>query len=1003
MLHLLCGPSGSGKTQRLAEAIRHDIESKTHCILLVPEQQVYTSEREFPKRLPKNAGRYFEIISFTGLSEKLFRRFGGLQFLTADQSVRNLMMWNVLRNLKDSLSRYGAETTSDGSLTKLMCGAIEDLRINGISPEELDLAAESLPEEDPLQKKLRDLSLIYSSYHAKMEALFGGKIPEERLSRLADLLSEKTVFSDTHFYVDSFTSFTHDENKVLLELMRQAKEVTIALCADRLPSLKSHFKSVSETGKLLKKMASDNAIPSDEEFLTRTDDGSDLSYLEENLWKFDAPVYSGQVSHLELLSAQNVYEECEAAAENIQKLVQNGIRYGEISVVVRDFETYHGWLDAALEKRSIPYFLSERNEFSKQPLARLVVSALRAVLCGYRVQDILSLLKTGLSGVSFRDASLFEEYVETWHISGKQFLESEWKRNPDGLSDREPNARGKEILDAANRVRKQLIDPLAELSAKLPLRVQSSFSEDCEALYAYLLKIDLPNTLYARAKAELERGAAREAQESARLFEFLTELLGKAKDVLGNEKLTAEEFLSAINLLFASSDLGSVPQFNDCVILGSASTLRVENVKATLVLGLCEGEFPGDISDGGILSGSEKQRLYEEYNLGFRSTAELKQSEELFYVYRTFTKPTESLILSMPNSLGSAGKNEPSIAFDRVKKLFGIKKETSYTLSRQIVNATKGRQDQKTVETDPETKLVLHATDLKQFANCPYSYHLNQTLHLREEADSLQGASESGSFLHYVFERFLKEKTKNGDKAFFDFLEHSDSISDESKTLIETIVREYIEKVCGCKYQDLDPQLLHQFERLFEISMAMLYSKNGILQELKTSDGYLPSDFEIGFRKDFEIDESKGEIALAGRIDRLDKKTDENGNTQFRVIDYKSHKQIFKAEEIASGKEIQLVLYLASMLGQHPEWIPGGAKYIWYKNSGNEIQFGSNGFTVSSVKDENFRTYQNDLDRAIKEISSGIFRGEAKKTPSQDSCKYCPLKKYCTIADRSGF
>ena len=995
MLHLFCGRSGSGKTQRLTEAIRRDIEAKTHCILLVPEQQVYTSEREFPKQLPKNAGRYFEIISFTGLSEKLFRRFGGLQFLSADQSVRSLMMWNVLRNLKGLLSRYGVENTSDGSLTKLMCYAVEDLRINGISPEELDLAAESLPKEDPLQKKLHDLSLIYASYYAKMDSLFEGKIPEERLLRLAGLLSEKAVFSDTHIYVDSFTSFTHDENKVLLELMKQAKEVTIALCVDRLPSSQSHFYSISETGKLLKKMANDNGIPFDETFLERPDDGTDLSYLEQNLWKFDAPAYSGKASHVKLLSARNVYEECEAAAENIRKLVQNGIRYGEISVVVRDFETYHGWLEASLEKRSIPYFLSERNEFSKQPLARLVLSALRSVLFSYRVQDVLSLLKTGLSGVSFRDASLFEEYIETWHITGKQFLEPEWKRNPDGLSDTEPNERTREILDTANRVRKQLIEPLEELTTKLPIKMQSSFSDACEALYGYLLKIDLPNTLYTRAKAELERGAVREAQESARLFAFLTELLGKAKDVLGEEKLTAEEFLSAVNLLFASSDLGSVPQFNDCVILGSASTLRVENVKATLVLGLCEGEFPGDVSDGGILSESEKQRLYEEYNIEFRSSAELKQSEELFYVYRTFTKPTEALILSAPLSVGSDARLAPSIAFTRVKKLFGIKDPESFVLPEFNAREFLPQEEDKRIPSS-HASLSLSSSSLEDFANCPYSYHLTRTLGLRKTADAAQGAIESGNFLHHVFAEFLKEKSKDRE-AFSAFVANKQ----RDDATFDAIAREYVRRVCNCEPEELDPQLLHQFARMAEVAVATLYGlhNDGILSDFQ--NGFFPTEFEVGFQKSFPVEGSDQTVTLKGQIDRIDQKEDADGQ-HFRVVDYKSSKHKFEPDEIKTGKEIQLVLYLMVLLDQHNEWASAQGKYLWGEPSDSGFSLKESDIPKFEPNaKEAFSWYEKDLNGAIKENALRIFRGDAQKTPSKDACRYCALKKYCPQADRS--
>ena len=88
--------------------------------------------------------------------------------------------------------------------------------------------------------------MVSLSYHEQLEKRFGKNIPEERLSRLAKLLSNEIVFPETKIYVDSFTSFTYDENQVLLELMKQANEVTITLCMDKISSQLSHFKSISE-------------------------------------------------------------------------------------------------------------------------------------------------------------------------------------------------------------------------------------------------------------------------------------------------------------------------------------------------------------------------------------------------------------------------------------------------------------------------------------------------------------------------------------------------------------------------------------------------------------------------------------------------------------------------------------------------------------------------------------------------------------------------------------
>ena len=70
MLKLICGPSGAGKTEYLTSCIEADIRAGVRSYLLIPEQQAYISERSLAERLPKNAGLFFEVVSFSARPEK---------------------------------------------------------------------------------------------------------------------------------------------------------------------------------------------------------------------------------------------------------------------------------------------------------------------------------------------------------------------------------------------------------------------------------------------------------------------------------------------------------------------------------------------------------------------------------------------------------------------------------------------------------------------------------------------------------------------------------------------------------------------------------------------------------------------------------------------------------------------------------------------------------------------------------------------------------------------
>ena len=673
MLKLICGPSGAGKTEHLTKCIEADIAAGVRSFFLIPEQQAYISERDLAARLPKNAGLLFEVVSFSGLAEDVFCKYGGVTAESVSGAVSSLLMWHTLATLSPLLEQYGKSAEGDLTLTNLMLSAIAEMRAGGIDAKTLEDAALQMDEGSPLRKKLLDLSLIDAAYHAKNEECFGSD-PSDKLLRLCALLQKHRYFENCNVYIDSFTSFTVPEYAVLLQILKQAKGVTVALCTDSPNSALPHFLSVSDTARQLSRMAdhADVVVESITLPAKKYQKSRALSVLERDLWRFSAtqtPLLGDESVRLNI--ASNIYEEAEAAALQICELVSGGMRYGDIAVVVRDLDAYRGILDAALERHGVPFFFSERTDLSSKPIFRLILSALRAVSRNYRQSDIITLLKTGLCGTELRDAAMFEEYVETWHIGGRRFLDDVWSMNPDGLTT-ERSPRADEILEAANRVRRQLMVPLTALSAAL--RASRRLVDRCRALYDYLSAIELPLMLASRAKEELALGQAREASESLRLYSTLLDTLTTLCKLLPDTELSIEDFIAALTLVFSNADLGSVPNTQDSVVIGSADTLRVENVRASILLGLCEGEFPRAVSDEGILTEADKEAL-EEYGVILQSRERMRSSEELFYVYRAISKPSEFLSLFTHAKQTDGSARTPSLAWSRVAFLLDKKAE----------------------------------------------------------------------------------------------------------------------------------------------------------------------------------------------------------------------------------------------------------------------------------------------------------------------------------------
>ena len=1025
MLNLICGTSGAGKSRRVLRAISEDIQKGRKCYLLVPEQQAYISERDLFELLPPNAGLYFEIVNFSKLADAVFHRFGGYAAPSAGSGARSVLVWNTMRQLAPLLQQYG-KSKIDASITAEMFSTLQELQSNGIEPDQLRDVAGSIDEKDPLHKKLLDLELIYATYLDQASTLCGLG-PSDRILKAAELLRHNSFFENCNIYIDSFTSFTVPEYTFLGEILCQASSLTVTLCLDRLNSRKLHFECVAQTATRLERLAKDKnseikLIYANE---PHEDKPAELCALESGLWDFDltkknrVTLPSDAPRAVRTYVCSNLYEESEACAIQILGLIQKGYHYGDIAVVVRDTETYRGVLDAALERYHIPYFLSERTDLASKPLSRLILSALRTVSQGYRMQDVMTLLKTGLSGADMRRTSLFEEYCETWHITGKRFLDDAWSMNPDGLTTEKPSPRGLEILTAANEVREIVIKPLQLLQSEI--RAAENTTELCRAIYQYLCRLNVREQLAHQAQHELELGQKREAGETVRLYDFVVESLTQLVYLLPDTKLTVDEFLSVLTLYFSVTDLGSVPAAHDCVVIGSADTLRIERVKASFLLGLCEGEFPAAISDRGLFTESDKQAMGK-LGLTLQSGQKTRFSEELFYVYRAMTKPSERLFLSYPSMQTDGSERTPSMAFRRVEFLLDRSPEIiteAYFSKRQSKTSERPLIQYQLPDMGANVRLHLSQSSIHTFALCPYSYYSSHALKLRGKKDSNVSAADEGTFLHFVFEKFLKRSLDENGRLRVPSPEQIPEIADDT-------ILEYFGRACPVPPESMDGRLLHLFERLRGLAILILRE---IVGELSCSR-FRPVGFEqkLGGCTENALPAVRlalkdgCSVELHGTVDRVDV-LEKDGKLYVRIVDYKTGEREFKFEKVKTGEEIQLILYLFAVVSSDPDhYVPCGGEFLFSKKEKGTPNVARSGFLlddeeVRSAADcadgqpylkklcrssaERLNESIQDMQTVVCEIAQRILAGEAQKTPSEEACRFCEIREHCDVACHS--
>lgn len=947
MVHYIYGASGSGKSYTVLKYLSIDVKNSKKAFVIVPEQETVAVERRIVSELPVSSQLDVEVLNFSRLCNRIFRTYGGISYSFATKSAKALIMWDTLRELSPILEEYSQKQATDFSLTEKMMSAVAELKAYSVSPAKLEATCERLDGESALRSKLRDISLIYSAYSARLGEHFDDS--SDDIGKALEILKENNPFSGASVYIDSFAGFTKQEFDFISRIGELCDELYITLPMPTPRDASIHLESLRQTHLKLKKSLS--GLPFDEVYLTENHrtSSAELTHLQSNLWNFNAPSFEGEnKGDISVHICETPYSEADVVASEICRAASEGIRYGEMAIILRNAEKYRGILDASLERYGIPHFMSEKTDLMTKPLAKFIFSALAVKETNWRAQNVIAHLKSGFADVDSFDVDVFEDYVNTWNINGNKFFGERWTMNPDGYS-ASFSARGEKILSKANAIKEYIVPTLSLYFAKLD--AASTVKDMCGATVEFLKEARVTEKVREHCQKALEAGNRKEADESMKLYSLTLNILYDLSLILGDKELTSEEFAAALVLMFTQSDIGTIPTSADEVIVGSASMLRTDGIKYAFIMGLNEGEFPASVKDTGIFTDADKQML-EELDLTLSADTTTKNSEELFFAYRALSSASRKLCLSASLLSSDGSSQRQSLILERVKKLFPKVKfnkesershadriwnvelakelypllaenESTHAL-REIIEASEGGADfvsrleipiskkECTVSAEVLQKifgerLSLTQSRLEKYVLCGFDYYCSYVLGLRESKRAVFQLNDIGTFIHYILEMFMKEISKDGTLR----LSLSD---DEIDEILSRTVSNYLYDLLGKDYA-LSNRTKHLFDRLNKLSFMI--AKN-LIAEFKESD-FFPSYFELkvgmgdtGIKAlEFKLKDGST-LTLRGIADRVDTYK-KDGNVYIRVVDYKTGSKEFSFEDLKEGLNTQLLIYLFSL------------------------------------------------------------------------------------------
>jgi ATP-dependent helicase/nuclease subunit B len=1004
-LRMLIGRSGSGKTAICLDEIQNRLIENPEgapIIYIVPEQMTFLSEYRLSTNSEIGGMIRAQVYSFPRLAWRVLQETGGISRHHLNSIGINMLIRKIIEDQKEQLKLFKASVDKNGFIQQVEQMIVEFKRYC-IRPDELNQIGSS---KKVLQDKLNDLEIIYKHFE---EAVLDKYIDSEDYFRLlAEKISTSIYLKDAEIYIDGFYQFTPQEYRIIGELMKHCKRVTVSMTTDELyrdsvPDELHLFRMSGSACHTIFELAKTEGIQIEETIqLTKSKKWNhpSLRHLEE---KFDArpQVPFNEPSVVHVCQAVNRRAEIEGIAREILELVRTkGYRYRDIAVLIRNGHDYHDIVEPVFYDHKIPYFIDQKRTMLNHPLIEFIRSSLEVINGYWSYEPVFRAIKTEMlfplqENVARMREKIdnLENYVLAYGIKGNKWTKKDrWiYRRIRGLefdSNVQTDAE-KNIEQELNELRMMITAPILRLSRRL--KKAETGRKLCEAIYLYIEELDIPSKL-ENWKIEAEQnGNLVKMREHDQVWNAVIDLLDQYVEILGEESISVKQFASVLEAGFDSLSFSLIPPALDQVLIGDLEKSRLSEVKTAFVIGLNEGVLPAKISDEGILADEDREILLTS-GMRVAPSSRIRLLDEDFLAYKAFTIPREALYISYPLANEEGKALIPSTYIKRIRDLFPDRFEHFYVTDPAELSVS----DQLHFVSNPTTTISYLTSQLQlKKRNYPindfwwdvYNYYVkgewkheikkillslfytNQAKNLSTEtADELYGdmiqasVSRMELFNSCPFNHFIRYGLKLKDRQIFRLeapdigdlfhaaLKHISEMVNEQNLSWANLSKAQCEKMAKQAVDDLAPKLQNEIllssERHHYIKRKLeqiITRASFVLSEHAKLSGFSPLELELDFGQkgkipplSFSLKNGK-KMELVGRIDRVDKAIDENGDMFLRVIDYKSSEKDLNLNEVYFGLSLQMLTYLDIIMTYSKELvetnaIPAGMLYFHVHN-----------------------------------------------------------------------
>lgn len=945
-LRFIYGKGGTGKTTYCFQSIRELINQEQKIYIITPEQFSFTAEKNLMEVLERKAVMNAEVITFQRMAYRILNDVGGVINSPITNCGKAMLLASIIENQKSNLNFLGK---TDKNLD-LIIRIITEFKKNQITNKLLEDRI-NLIENEYIKRKLKDIHLLYSNFQNVIKDSYLDD--DDLLTMIKEKIKESKMFQNSYIYIDEFSGFTKQEYSIIEELLKIARQVNITSCTDSLESNLNEetdiFYSNKKTILKLKEIAIKNNInivePIELKKVYRYKN-KELKHLSENLYSAQSKKYEEKCENIKLFLANNHYSEIENTANNIVELVRdNQYRYKDISIITKETDEYASLIKSIFKKYNIPVFIDEKKNINQNILVKYIISILEVFAKSWKEEAVLNYIKTGfLIELSEQDIYAFENYCKKFGITGLRKFTTEWTMISDN----------KDEIDKLNSIRLKVVTPL--LKFKEQIGKNKTVKDITKSLYAFLEENNIQKVLKDKINILNEMGNIELANIYNTSWNLLIDILDELVLVLGEEKISFENYTNLLKVGFNNASLGKIPATIDEVIVGDVDRTRNSKKRAIFIIGLNDGKFPSINKNEGFIN--DEERIYlKEKGIELAKTTKEQIYDENYNIYKAFGVAEEKLYLSYSASDNDGKGLRRSVLINKIRKIFpklleesDIIQSKAYISSKEItfdlllLNLRKFlngehidsiwfelyeiyRQDElykeklsKSIEgfyysNSPEKinkenleKLYgdiikTSISKLESYRRCPFSYYLKYALRLDDRTELKLERLDTGTLMHDVINDFfevLKENNK--------------SVKDIEDKEIEKIVEEIINNKLLLKQNYIFNSIPKYVVLTKRLKKVIIRAIKYIIGTLKVSDfKVLGTEIEFAEGKRYEPIkiqlENNKQVEIIGKIDRIDIAENKKGK-YIRIIDYKSSIKNIDLNEVVAGIQIQLLTYL---------------------------------------------------------------------------------------------